>query len=88
MIAILSSLAAMQLVVMGARKTRPERAAFAAVLIGWNPGDLHAVGSAHNESLVVLSLAAEGCWHCPISIGERLSILRWAHSSIPSTSYR
>lgn len=61
MIAILSSLAAMQLVVMTARRTRPERTAFAAVLIGWNPVViLHAVGGAHNDMLVMLSLAAGG----------------------------
>jgi len=61
LIAILSSLGAMQLVVMAARRTRPERAAFAAVLIGWNPVVIfHAVGGAHNDILVMLSLAAGG----------------------------
>jgi hypothetical protein len=60
-IAAPSSLAAMALVVLAARKTRPERSAVAAVLNGWGPVVvLHAVGGAHNETLVVLSLARGG----------------------------
>jgi hypothetical protein len=58
-IAGLCSLASMLLAVKAARLIRPERAVFAAVLIGWNPVVvLHAVGGAHNDALVTLALAA------------------------------
>jgi hypothetical protein len=58
-IAMLSSLATMLLAMMACRKIHPQRAAFAAVMVGWNPlVILHAVGGEHNDTLVGLSLAA------------------------------
>ena len=59
MIAALSSIATMLLAMIAARRMHPERAAFAVVVIGWNPlVILHAVGGAHNDTFVGLSLAA------------------------------
>jgi hypothetical protein len=58
-LAAVASLGTMVLAVAGARRVRPERAAFAAVLVGWNPVIVfHGVAGGHNDALVGLALAA------------------------------
>jgi alpha-1,6-mannosyltransferase len=58
-IAGLAALATLTLVTALSRRMWPSRAAFAAVLIGWNPIVLfHAVGGGHNDMLVALAIAA------------------------------
>jgi hypothetical protein len=58
-IAGLAALATLGLVTALSRRVWPSRAAFAAVLIGWNPIVLfHAVGGGHNDMLVALAIAA------------------------------
>lgn len=58
-LAALASIATLLLVVAAARKLAPERAAFAATLVGWNPVVVfHGVGGAHNDTLLGLTLAA------------------------------
>jgi alpha-1,6-mannosyltransferase len=58
-LAALASLGTMVLGAVGARKVRPERAAFAALLVGWNPVIVfHGVAGGHNDALVGLALAA------------------------------
>jgi Glycosyltransferase family 87 len=53
-----ASLATLLVVVSVARRVRPERAAFAALLIGWNPVILfHTVAGGHNDVLVGLAVA-------------------------------
>jgi alpha-1,6-mannosyltransferase len=53
-----ASAATMLLVVAAARRLRPERAAFAGVLVGWNPVVVfHGVGGGHNDALVGLAIA-------------------------------
>jgi hypothetical protein len=53
-----ASLGTMALAVAGARRVVPERAAFAAVLVGWNPVIVfHGVAGGHNDALVGLALA-------------------------------
>jgi hypothetical protein len=53
-----ASLGTMVLAAAGARRVRPERAAFAAVLVGWNPVIVfHGVAGGHNDALVGLALA-------------------------------
>lgn len=57
-VAALASVATMLLVVVAARRVRPERAAFAAMLVGWNPVILfHNVAGGHNDALVGLAVA-------------------------------
>lgn len=57
-IAAVASLVTMGLTTAAARRARPERAVFAATLIGWNPVViLHTVGGGHNDPLVALTLA-------------------------------
>ncbi|MGH2740007.1 MAG: polyprenol phosphomannose-dependent alpha 1,6 mannosyltransferase MptB [Actinomycetota bacterium] len=57
-IAAIASAATMFLVASAARRARPERAAFAAALVGWNPVVVfHGVGGGHNDAIVGLSLA-------------------------------
>jgi hypothetical protein len=59
LLAAVASLGTMFLAVAGARRVRPERAAFAAVLVGWNPVIVfHGVAGGHNDALVGLALAA------------------------------
>jgi hypothetical protein len=54
-----ASLGTMVLAAAGALRVRPERAAFAAVLVGWNPVIVfHGVAGGHNDALVGLALAA------------------------------
>jgi hypothetical protein len=54
-----ASLATMLLVARLVRRTEPARAAFAVVLIGWNPVVLvHTVGAGHMDSLIALAVAA------------------------------
>jgi hypothetical protein len=58
LIAAVASVGMLLVVVSLARRLWPERAAFAAVLIGWNPLVLfHAVGGGHNDLLVGLAIA-------------------------------
>jgi hypothetical protein len=58
-LAAVASLGTMLLAVAGARRIRPERAAFAALLVGWNPVIVfHGVAGGHNDALVGLALAA------------------------------
>lgn len=58
-VAALASVATMFLVVASARRVRPERAAFAGLLVGWNPVILfHTVAGGHNDALVGLAVAA------------------------------
>jgi hypothetical protein len=57
-LAAAASLGTMGFVVAGARRVRPDRAAFAAVLVGWNPVIVfHGVAGGHNDALVGLALA-------------------------------
>jgi hypothetical protein len=59
LVAALAGVATMLLVVAAARRAHPERAAFAAALIGWNPVVLfHGVAGGHNDALVGLALAS------------------------------
>jgi hypothetical protein len=58
LLAVLASLATMLLVVVTARRALPERAAFGAVLIGWNPVVvLHGAAGGHSDALVGLAVA-------------------------------
>jgi alpha-1,6-mannosyltransferase len=58
LLAVAASAATMLLVVMAARRARPERAAFGAVLIGWNPVVvLHGAAGGHSDALVGLAVA-------------------------------
>lgn len=58
-LAALASIATLLLVVAAARRLAPERAAFAAALVGWNPVVVfHGVAGAHNDTLLGLTLAA------------------------------
>lgn len=58
-LAAAASVGTMFLVAAGARRVSPERAAFAAALLGWNPVVLfHGVAGGHNDTLVGLAVAA------------------------------
>lgn len=58
LLAALAGVATMFLVVASARRVQPRRAAFAAVLVGWNPVVVfHGVAGGHNDALVGLALA-------------------------------
>lgn len=58
LVAVLASAATMFLVAAAARRARPERAAFAAAMIGWNPVVvLHGAAGGHNDALVALGVA-------------------------------
>lgn len=58
-VAASASVATMLLVVVAARRVRPERAAFGAILIGWNPVVvLHGTAGGHSDALVGLAVAA------------------------------
>jgi hypothetical protein len=57
-LAAAASVATMFLVVAAARRAAPERAAFAAAIVGWNPVILfHGVAGGHNDALVGLAVA-------------------------------
>ena len=59
LLAALASVATLLLVVATARRLAPERAVFAAVMIGWNPVVLfHGVAGGHNDALLGLALSA------------------------------
>ena len=59
LVAAAASVGTMLLVLAAARRVRPERAAFAAMLVGWNPVIVfHNVGGGHNDALVGLAVAA------------------------------
>lgn len=58
LLAALAGVATMFLVVAAARRVHPGRAAFAAVLVGWNPVLVfHGVAGGHNDALVGLAQA-------------------------------
>jgi alpha-1,6-mannosyltransferase len=58
LIAGAASAGSMLLVARTARRLWPARAAFAAMLVGWNPVMLlHVVGGGHNDALIALALA-------------------------------
>src|SRR5918992_1139690 len=58
-IAALASLGTVLMVLASARRLVPERAGFAAVLLGWNPVVVfHGVAGGHNDSLLALAVAA------------------------------
>lgn len=58
LVAALAGVATMFLVAAAARRIHPQRAAFAAALIGWNPVVLfHGVAGGHNDALVGLALS-------------------------------
>jgi hypothetical protein len=58
LLVVASSLGTVALVMAAARRARPERAAFAGVLVGWNPLVLfHTVGGGHNDALVGAAVA-------------------------------
>ena len=58
-LAAAASVATMFVAVAAARRVAPERAAFAAAIIGWNPVILfHGVAGGHNDTLVGLAVAA------------------------------
>ena len=58
-LAAVASVATMVLVAAAARRVSPERAAFAAALVGWNPVVIfHGVAGGHNDALVGLAVAA------------------------------
>ncbi|MGH2725058.1 MAG: hypothetical protein ACRDI0_12540 [Actinomycetota bacterium] len=58
-LAAVASVGTMLLVAAAARRVRPERAAFAAALVGWNPVVIfHGVAGGHNDALVGLAVAA------------------------------
>ena len=59
LLAAVASVLTLLLVVAAARRTAPERTAFAAALVGWNPVVVfHGVAGGHNDALVGLALAA------------------------------
>jgi alpha-1,6-mannosyltransferase len=59
LLAAAASLGTVLLVTVAARRVLPERAAFAAVLIGWNPVVVfHGVAGGHNDALLGLAVAA------------------------------
>jgi hypothetical protein len=61
LLAAVASMATVFLAVAASRRVRPERACFAAILIGWNPLVIfHGVAGAHNDALVGLAVAAAG----------------------------
>ena len=58
-LAAAASVGTMLLVISGARRVFPQRTAFAAALIGWNPVVVfHAVAGGHNDTLLALLVAA------------------------------
>lgn len=58
LLAVLASVATMLIVVAAARRVRPERAALAGLLVGWNPVILwHNAAGGHNDALVGLAVA-------------------------------
>ncbi len=58
LIAVAASIGTLGVVSRLVARVRPERAAFAAVLLGWNPVVLfHSVASGHNDMLVALAVA-------------------------------
>jgi hypothetical protein len=58
LVAVLASVGTMLAVVAAAKRIRPERAAFAGLLIGWNPVIVfHNVAGGHNDALVGLAVA-------------------------------
>jgi hypothetical protein len=58
LVAAVAGVATMLLMVAAARRVHPKRAAFAAVLVGWNPVVVfHGVAGGHNDALVGLALA-------------------------------
>lgn len=58
LVAAVASVGTMLAVVAAARRVRPERAAFAGLLIGWNPVIVfHNVAGGHNDALVGLAVA-------------------------------
>lgn len=58
LVAVLASAATMLAVIAGARRVRPERAALAGLLVGWNPVILwHNAAGGHNDALVGLAVA-------------------------------
>jgi hypothetical protein len=62
-LAAVASMGTMLLVIAAARRTFPERTAFAAALIGWNPVIVfHAVAGGHNDTLLGLLVAAGVLW--------------------------
>lgn len=59
LLAAAGSVATLLLVVAAATKVAPERTAFAAALVGWNPVVVfHGVAGGHNDALLGLALAA------------------------------
>ncbi len=59
LVAALASVATMLLVLSAARRVKPERAAFAAMLVGWNPVVVfHGVAGGHNDAVLGLAVAA------------------------------
>jgi hypothetical protein len=59
LVAAVASIITMLLAAAAARRVRPERAAFAAALIGWNPVVVfHGVAGGHNDALLGLAVAA------------------------------
>jgi len=59
LVAAISSLVTMLLAAAAARWIRPERAAFAAALVGWNPVVVfHGVAGGHNDAILGLAVAA------------------------------
>jgi hypothetical protein len=59
LLAAAASLVTILLVTVAARRVIPERAAFAAVLIGWNPVVVfHGVAGGHNDALLGLAVGA------------------------------
>lgn len=59
LVAAVASVATMLLTVAAARRLMPERTAFAAALVGWNPVVVfHGVAGGHNDALLGLAVAA------------------------------
>ncbi len=59
LVAAVASVATMLLVLSAARRALPERAAFAALLVGWNPVVIfHGVAGGHNDAVLGLAVAA------------------------------
>jgi hypothetical protein len=59
LVAVMASAATMILAALAALRLRPERAAFAAAMVGWNPVVLfHGAAGAHNDAVVGLAVAA------------------------------
>jgi hypothetical protein len=57
-VAAIASVATMLVAVPAARRVVPERAAFAAAIVGWNPVLVfHGVGGGHNDALLGLAVA-------------------------------